>query len=269
MSAKITALTICLGSSCFARGNKRTVSLIQDYLKQNGLEARVHFKGNHCFGKCNKGPVLQIDEQIFEGVTERSLREILDRELRRFEGGTNLKALVNISEKKCKVCYACVRACPVNAIQVRADQLVPRIMPNRCIGCGSCIAACKPSAIDYLDSKEETRKLLSDKGLTVAVIVDPTIAAEFPDITDYRKFVSMLRELGFRYVNEVSFGADLIAAEYARLLKDFRGKYYIMANDPVSIGYIEKFQPGLIPNLAPLVSPAIATAKVVTTEIWL
>ena len=136
-------------------------------------------------------------------------------------------------------------------------------LPNRCIGCGSCIAACKPCAIEYFDSREECRKLLSDKKVTIAVLVDPTIAAEFPDITDYRKFVSMLRKLGFTYVNEVSFGADLIAAEYARLLKEFRGKYYIMANDPVSIGYIEKFQPGLIPNLAPIISPAIATAKVV------
>ncbi len=174
-----------------------------------------------------------------------------------------MKALVNIIEDKCKVCYACVRACPVNAIQVTTDQVVPRILPNRCIGCGSCIAACKPCAIEYFDSREECRKLLSDKKVTIAVLVDPTIAAEFPDITDYRKFVSMLRKLGFTYVNEVSFGADLIAAEYARLLKEFRGKYYIMANDPVSIGYIEKFQPGLIPNLAPIISPAIATAKVV------
>ena len=170
---------------------------------------------------------------------------------------------MNINDKKCKVCYACVRVCPVNAIQVRADQVVPAIMPNRCIGCGSCIAVCKPFAIEYFDSKGNTRQILKDKKRKSAVIVDPTIAAEFADITDYRKFVRMLRELGFSYVNEVSFGADLIAEEYVKLFKDFRGKYYIMANDPVAIGYIEKFQPGLIPNLAPLVTPAIATAKVV------
>ncbi len=171
--------------------------------------------------------------------------------------------MVNIIEEKCRVCYACVRACPVNAIQVTASQSVPRILSNRCIGCGSCIAVCKPDAIEYLDSKDEVRKLLSDKEAQVAVLMDPTIAAEFPDITDYRKLVSMLRELGFKYVCEVSFGADLIAAAYSRLFKDFRGKYYIMANDPVAIGYIQKFQPGLIPNLAPLVTPAIASAKVV------
>jgi len=173
-----------------------------------------------------------------------------------------LKPLVEIIEKKCKLCYACVRACPVNAIQVRTEQAFPRIMPNRCIGCGSCIQVCAPDAIVYRDSKEETKALLN-AGVPVIALVDPSISGEFPDIVDYRKFVQMIRSLGFSRVCEVSFGVDLIAKEYSRLFSDFKGKYYIMANCPVVVGYIEKFQPELIPNLAPLVSPAIATSKAV------
>lgn len=172
------------------------------------------------------------------------------------------EGLVRIIEEKCKVCYACVRACPVNAIQVRADQSVPRILPQRCIGCGSCISACNPEAIIYRDSLSEAKDLL-DSEIPVAALIDPTIAAEFPDITDYRKFVSMLRKLGFKYVVEVSFGVDLVAAEYQKLFSDFRGKYYIMANDPVVVNYIRKFQPELIPNLAPIAGPAQAMAGVV------
>lgn len=173
-----------------------------------------------------------------------------------------MKPLVEIIEQKCKVCYACVRACPVNAIQVRSEHAFPRIMPNRCIGCGSCIQVCAPDAIEYRDSKEETKALLNGE-IPVIALVDPSISGEFPDIVDYRKFVQMIRSLGFSRVCEVSFGVDLIAKEYSRLFSDFKGKYYIMANCPVVVGYIEKFQPELIPNLAPLVSPAIATAKVV------
>ncbi len=173
-----------------------------------------------------------------------------------------MESLVKVIEEKCQKCYACVRACPVNAIHVGANQSFPRIMPNRCIGCGSCLSACNPQAIEILDGKAETKKLLAS-GKKIAAIVDPAIAAEFPDITDYRKFVQMIRGIGFSHVNEVSFGADIIAREYAKLLKDFKGKYYIMANDPVVIGYIEKFQPELLPNLAPIVTPAITTAKVV------
>jgi Na+-translocating ferredoxin:NAD+ oxidoreductase RNF subunit RnfB len=176
-----------------------------------------------------------------------------------------LKPLVEIIDQKCKLCYACVRACPVNAIQVRSEQAIPKIMPNRCIGCGSCIQVCAPEAIVYRDSKEETKALLKS-GIPVIALVDPAISGEFPDIVDYRKFVQMIRSLGFSHVCEVSFGVDLIAKEYSRLFSDFKGKYYIMANCPVVIGYIEKFQPELIPNLAPLVSPAIATAKVVRSK---
>ncbi len=103
-------------------------------------------------------------------------------------------------------------------------------------------------------------------GTSVIALVDPSISGEFPDVVDYRKFVQMIRSLGFSHVCEVSFGVDLIAKEYSQLFQDFKGKYYIMANCPVVIGYIEKFQPELIPNLAPLVSPAVATAKVVRSK---
>jgi iron only hydrogenase large subunit-like protein len=176
-----------------------------------------------------------------------------------------LRPLVEIIEQKCKLCYACVRACPVNAIQVKSELATPRIMPNRCIGCGSCIQVCAPEAIVYRDSKEETKALLKS-GVPVIALVDPSISGEFPDIVDYRKFVRMIRSLGFSHVCEVSFGVDLIAKEYSRLFSDFKGKYYIMANCPTVVGYIEKFQPELIPNLAPLVSPSVATAKVVRNK---
>ena len=100
--------------------------------------------------------------------------------------------LIEINENKCKVCYACVRVCPVNAIQVTSDHVVPRVLPDRCIGCGSCIAVCNPLAIKYRDSKEETMALLQGE-IPVVALVDPAISGEFPDITDYRKFVQMIR----------------------------------------------------------------------------
>ena len=83
----------------------------------------------------------------------------------------------------------------------------------------------------------------------------------FHDITDYRKFVEMIKALGFTYVNEVSFGVDLVAARYKELFEDFKGKYHITANCPAVVSHIEKYYPHLITNLAPIVSPMIATGK--------
>lgn len=172
------------------------------------------------------------------------------------------KPIFYINDQKCRNSYSCVRVCPVNAIEVRAQKDHPTIIPGRCIGCGLCFIACTPRAVEFRDSKAEVKKLLVS-GRKTAALVAPSIASEFDDITDYRKFVSMLRALGFDYVHENSFGVDLIAAEYAGLFSKAEGKYYITANCPAIVKLIEKYHPELVPNLAPLVSPMIATAMVV------
>ena len=174
----------------------------------------------------------------------------------------NREPVVYINNDKCRNSYSCVRVCPVNAIEVRPEKKHPTILTNRCIGCGLCFVACTPKAIEFRDAREEVKKLLSSGQKTVALIA-PSIASEFEDITDYRKFVGMIRALGFDYVHEDSFGVDLIAAKYAKLFEKSAGKYYITANCPTIVKLIEKFNPGLVPNLAPLVSPMIATAMVV------
>ncbi len=168
--------------------------------------------------------------------------------------------LFTIIQDKCIKCYACVRICPVNAIKVDVNTEFPSIIPDRCIGCGSCYKVCSPSAIIYRSSVEETKALLASEE-KIAAICDPTISGEFSDITDYRKFVEMIRQLGFAYVGEASFGVDLIARKYHDFFEDFHGKYYITANCPATVDFIEKYYPDLINNLAPIVSPMIASTK--------
>ena len=170
--------------------------------------------------------------------------------------------LVFIVEEKCKVCYACVRVCPVKAIELRPSGDIPYIQPDKCIGCGSCLEVCNPGAIKYYDSKPAVNELIKSEYKVVA-LVDPSISAEFDDITDYRKFVKMLLEMGFDYVHDVAFGVDLVAKEYNELISNFLGKYYILANCPPIVSLVEKYYPHLLDNLAPIVNPMIANAKVV------
>lgn len=173
-----------------------------------------------------------------------------------------MEPLVKIDEQKCTTCYTCLRVCPVKAIKIKEEDKFPLISQSRCIGCGDCITSCSPGAISYRGEIEEA-KILLQSGQEVAIICSPSISAEFNDITDYRKFVSMLRALGAKYVHEVSFAVDLIAYKYMSLFGDIRGKYYIMTYDPVVVEYVEKFHPNLINNLAPLVSPMIACAMLI------
>lgn len=170
--------------------------------------------------------------------------------------------LFSVIKSKCISCYACVRVCPVKAIEVPEISDKANIIKDRCIGCGHCLNTCPTNAIKYLSHKKETIELLKSDN-KVAAIVAPSISGEFPDITDYRKFVKMIKSLGFDYVNEVSFGVDLVAQKYKELFENSKGKYYLSANCPAIVQMVEKFYPGLLPNLAPIISPMIATCKIV------
>jgi NADH:ubiquinone oxidoreductase subunit E len=73
-------MQICLGSSCFSRGNRDVVAFIREYLKKNHLEDRIVFKGARCMDLCSKGPNLRINEKIIEGVTLAKIEGILEKE---------------------------------------------------------------------------------------------------------------------------------------------------------------------------------------------
>ena len=148
--------------------------------------------------------------------------------------------LIQINQKTCKKCYACVRICPVKAIKVDINGDIPEVVDNRCIGCGSCVTICDPVAITYYDSRKEVKALLRS-GEKIVAMVGPSISGEFSDVMDYRKFVEMIRRLGFHYVHEASFGVDLIAHKYHDLFENNKGKYYITTPCPAVVYYVEKF----------------------------
>jgi len=168
--------------------------------------------------------------------------------------------IVKTIKDKCKLCYACIKVCPADAIKITEGHA--KILPDRCIACGSCVRICPYDAIEYLDAKKTVRGLLKSDEEVIATCA-PSISGEFNDITNYRSFVGMIKALGFSRVCEVSFGSDLIGLEYRKLFDNFKGKYFITANCPAVVKNVEKFHPDLNDNMAPLVSPMVATTKVV------
>jgi len=173
-----------------------------------------------------------------------------------------MEPLLTINQSDCSRCYACVRTCPVKAIQLKPGSSFPVIEPNRCIACGSCISICSPRAIKYRSGIAEAQELFTGESQLVAII-SPSISAEFDDISDYRKFATMIRSLGISHINEISFAVDLLAYKYLGLLHDFKGRYYLASVDPVLVSLVEKFHPNLISNLAPLASPMIIMTRLV------
>ncbi len=155
------------------------------------------------------------------------------------------------------MCYTCVRDCPAKAIRIAGGQA--QVVPERCIGCGNCYRVCSQSAKQIYDSRDDVHAILGS-GARVAAIVAPSFAAEFADV-DHREVAGMIRKLGFDLVCEVAFGADLVAAEYRRLLEASNGRRYIATTCPAVVAYVEKYHADLVPSLAPIASPMIAEAR--------
>ena len=166
--------------------------------------------------------------------------------------------LVTTIKERCRVCYTCVRECPAKAIRIATGQA--EVIPERCIGCGNCVRVCSQHAKQVLSGIARVQALLAGD-VPVAALVAPSFPAEFTECSD-RQLVGMLRKLGFELVSEVAFGADLVADRYRQLLARSDGKRFIATTCPAIIGYVEKYFPQLVGSLAPIVSPMVATARV-------
>ncbi len=74
-------IVICMGSSCFARGNKRHLVTIEQYLAGHGLADSVCLSGSRCEDHCCTSPNICIDGNLYSEVTEEALPDLLNRHL--------------------------------------------------------------------------------------------------------------------------------------------------------------------------------------------
>jgi len=134
------------------------------------------------------------------------------------------------------------------------------VIEDRCIACGNCTKVCSQGAKVFLKTGDRVIKLLREEP-EVAALIAPSFPAEFYDISDHRYLTGMIRALGFKYVSEVSFGADLVAQKYKNLVDENRDNF-ISSDCPSIVSYIKYYHPALVDKLAPVVSPMVAMARV-------
>ena len=72
-------ISICMGSSCFARGNNQNLAVVREFLAQHGLPAQVTLRGELCRGRCRQGPHLVIAGTPYEQVDPNACLDLLRR----------------------------------------------------------------------------------------------------------------------------------------------------------------------------------------------
>ncbi len=77
-----TQIQICLGSSCFSRGNQDLVDIIKKFIKKHHLENRVAFSGSHCSNMCEKGPNIRIAGRVIHNISKDNIELILNNNLK-------------------------------------------------------------------------------------------------------------------------------------------------------------------------------------------
>lgn len=80
MSRNLT-ITLCMGSSCFTRGNRKILSILQKYIASNHLGDRCFLQGRLCGDKCQGGPHMSINGVEYDHIDPDTVLDILHHHL--------------------------------------------------------------------------------------------------------------------------------------------------------------------------------------------
>jgi NADP-reducing hydrogenase subunit HndD len=165
---------------------------------------------------------------------------------------------------KCILCRRCEMMCnqvqtvgALSAINrgfmsVVAPAFEMNLEDSPCTYCGQCVSVCPTGALTEVDHTNEIIRALSDPSKTVIVQTAPAVRAalgeEFgmePGTLVTGKLVAALRRLGFDYVFDTDFGADLtIMEEGTEFLNRIKG--YMAGDTSVRLPILTSCCPGWV-----------------------
>jgi iron only hydrogenase large subunit-like protein/uncharacterized Fe-S cluster-containing protein len=168
-----------------------------------------------------------------------------------------MDSIIELKEANCKNCYKCIRNCPVKSIACRDDKA--RIMTDECIYCGDCLLICPQNAKTVQSDLGKVQKAIAN-GEKLYASIAPSYIAAFPQSGIFRVSAA-LKALGFVHAEETAIGAAQVTREYEKLIRSHTMKNIITTACPSVNLLVEKYYPELIDQLAPVVTPAVAHAR--------
>jgi len=179
---------------------------------------------------------------------------------------------------KCILCGRCVRVCDeiegVSAIEFvgRGSKTFIDTSFNHglnlssCVNCGQCIMVCPTGALKEKSHIAETKDNLSDPNKTVIIQYAPSISVTLAEEFGFKPGQNIigimnaaLRRIGFDYVFDTSFSADLTimeeASELVHRVKNGGKLPMVTSCCPGWVKFAEEFHQDMIDNLSTCKSP--------------
>ena len=164
---------------------------------------------------------------------------------------------LDFTGSRCRDCYKCLRECPVKAIKFVDHEA--RIITDRCILCGKCTVVCPQNAKRVHSETGDVEALLAS-GKPVIASVAPSFVSAF-GVKDFAVMGIALGKLGFKMAEETAVGANIVTAEYEKLLETGEYKNFITSACPAINRMIQLYYPKALKYLAPVASPMVAHAR--------
>ncbi|MCR4425554.1 MAG: NADH-dependent [FeFe] hydrogenase, group A6 [Firmicutes bacterium] len=196
---------------------------------------------------------------------------------RRFSLDSSTPAIVR-DPNKCILCGDCVRACSevqgIGILDFAYRGSKAMVMPAfgkqladvDCVQCGQCTTVCPTGALTINSCTDQVWKAVYDPSKKVVAQVAPAVrvslAEEFghePGEIVTGKIVSALKRIGFDYVFDTSFTADLTVfeegAEFLDRLERGERLPQFTSCCPAWVKYVEQYAPEYVSNLSSCRSP--------------
>ena len=74
-------ITVCMGSSCFGKGNQATAETVTQFIQEHKLDDKIEVAGCLCSGHCANGPNVMINDKLISSVSEQSIGAVIAQEL--------------------------------------------------------------------------------------------------------------------------------------------------------------------------------------------
>lgn len=177
---------------------------------------------------------------------------------------------------KCIKCKMCKDICDNEVTVGRMYELEKTKSKPMCINCGQCANFCPTEAIKEKIEFDKVKEIIKDKDKTVIVSIAPAVRVALGEEFGLQagtyvedKIISALRKLGFSYVLDITFAADLTimeeASELVKRIKENKRLPLFTSCCPAWVKYAEIFYPELLKNLSTCKSPISMQGSIIKT----